>query len=100
MQEQPEHPSPVEGIAWTQVTIPSPSAALLSVAIQHFLNTGSEISENAYNALAQLRDYFQDVAVNPRAYPPRETMATSLKRRARRSRGVRRNDGKLKEPRQ
>lgn len=83
-------------IQWVQLTIPHPSAALLAAACQKAMNEWDG-TEHGYNMLNDLRDFFTEAAENPRAFPPSGTMASSLKARARRGRGVRRNDGSLKD---
>lgn len=82
-------------IYWLQLTIPSPSAILMARACQKAMNDAENDSE--YNIYEQLRDYFEHAAANPRGFVPTGRMATSLKLRARRVDGVRRNDGSLKD---
>lgn len=85
-----------EQIAWVQLTIPSPSAALLAHACQVAMNEWDG-GDHGYAMLNDLRDFLTTAADNPRAFPPSGTMASSLKARGRRGRGVRRNDGTLKD---
>lgn len=88
-------------IQWVQLTIPSPSCALLAAACAHTQSTTTP-SESEYNMLSDLRDFFSEAHARPHAFAPSGLMAHKLKIRARRADGVRRNDGTLKdgEPRQ
>jgi hypothetical protein len=84
-------------LRWVQVTLPAPTAAFIARGLQEILNNEKLKDEHVYNVLADTRDFFAHVYEHPEAFPPTGTMASSLKMRARRQRGVRRNDGTLKD---
>jgi hypothetical protein len=86
---------------WIQITIPHPMAALLldCVKVARRVMPFKAVDDKA---LMDLQDFLEYADENPNAFPPTGTMASSLKTRARRVDGIRRNDGTLKtdEPRE
>lgn len=81
---------------WIQLTVPHPMAALLRDAAKVGRRAGKFSSEDD-KALGDVIDFLDYADEHPNAFPPTGTMASSIKTRARRVDGVRRNDGTLQD---
>lgn len=79
---------------WVQITIPYPLVQLLHACIKKSQSQEWFKGPDA-RALGDLADFLEFAKENPNAFPPTGTMATSIKMRARRADGIRRNDGTL-----
>ena len=86
--------SSVAGVPYVQVVLPLPAAGLLVGAIETTLMENSKLTVNdalerpVVEMLSQLRDFFEDVSVNPSAFPVTGKMATSLKNRNRKHKNM------------
>lgn len=80
---------------WVQLTVPYPLVPLLRACIVKSQQQDWFKGPDS-RALSDLGEFLRFAEENPNAFPPTGTMAVSIKMRARRRDGIRRNDGTLK----
>ena len=79
--------SQVGGVRFVQFVVPHPLVDLMLGCVDTTLRAGhqEDADPKLIDAVVNLRDFLTDVKERPQAYPVTGKMATSLKKRARRS---------------